>query len=130
MEQVDEADTGQAQVGQGAAAYQLIADQAEILELVEGPALVPGAEAPAHGRAEIEIAVIDGAGGGRKKAVVRLAVGLNQLVHLVSSYGSRLALGNRRILAPAHPAPQSPAAPIRGTKAASGARPAAGRLKT
>src|SRR3989338_6963286 len=123
MEQVDEADTGQAQVGQGAAAYQLIADQAEILELVEGPALVPGAEAPAHGRAEIEIAVIDGAGGGRKKAVVRLAVGLNQLVHLVSSYGSPPPPGERRIPAPAPPPPPSPAPPNPGPQTATRARP-------
>ncbi|MCY1554216.1 hypothetical protein D9M68_907740 [compost metagenome] len=81
MEEIDEADAHQAQVGQGAAADQLVAEQAEVLELVEAPPLGQRTQAPPHGRAEIEVAVIDEARRRVEDAVTRLAVGLDQLVH-------------------------------------------------
>ncbi|MDT4890321.1 hypothetical protein FQZ97_1271480 [compost metagenome] len=81
MEEIDEADTHQAQVGQRTAANQLVADQAEVLELVEAPPLGKCPETAPHGRAEVEVAVVDEARRSGKDAEMRLAVGLDQLVH-------------------------------------------------
>ncbi|MNF57190.1 hypothetical protein D3C84_387070 [compost metagenome] len=86
MEKVDEADAHQAQVGQGAAADQFVADQAEVLELVEAPPLGKRPESTPHGRTEVEVTVIDEARRAGKYAVVRLAVSLDQLVHADRSW--------------------------------------------
>ena len=81
MKQVDEADAGQAQVGQCTAADQLIADYSEVLKLMKAPPFGQRPQASPHGRAEVKIAVIDLPGRSGKDAVMRLAVGLNQSIH-------------------------------------------------
>src|SRR5690606_18920345 len=81
MKQIDETDSHQAQVGQRTAANQLVADQPEILELVETAPFGQCAQTTAHRRAEVEVPVIDVFRRSLEEAVMRLAIGLNQSLH-------------------------------------------------
>src|SRR5690606_15900351 len=81
MKQIDKTHAQQAEIGQGAAANQLITDQTEILKLMKAPPFSQGAQLAPHGRAKIKVTVIDQPWRARKDAVVRLAVGLNQSIH-------------------------------------------------
>ena len=81
MEEIDKADTGQAQIGQGATANQRFTDQTEVLKLVKPPPFRQTPQRTPHGRTEVEITVIDVRRRSDKLAVMGLAIGLDQLVH-------------------------------------------------
>ena len=81
LEQVDEAHPQQAEIGQRTTTDQLVADQPEILELMETPPACQGAQTPPHGTTQVVIAVVDLRGRHIEHPQTRLAIGLDQRLH-------------------------------------------------
>src|SRR5690606_17210138 len=84
--EVDKPRADKAQVGYCATADRLFADQPEIRELVKAPPAGQRTQASPHGRAQVEITVIDQARTLGKNADAGLPVGLYQALHGIRSF--------------------------------------------